>query len=64
MLCVPKLKQLSIVFFFALACALCGGTLRLICLAFLLPLSLLTLLVFSSLSRLMLLRLLFRSTVT
>ena len=51
-------------FLFALACALCGGTLRLICLASLLPLSLLTLLVFSSLSRLTLLRLLFRSTVT
>ena len=64
MLCVPKLKQLSIVFLFALARALCGGTLRLICLASPLPLSLLTLLVFSFLSRLMLLRLLFRFIVT
>ena len=64
MLCVPKLKQLSIVFFSALARALCGGTFRLICLASLLPVSLLTLLVFSSLSRLTLLRLLFRSTAT
>ena len=64
MLCVPKLKQLSIVFSLALACALCGIALRLICLVFLLPLFLLTLLVFSSLSRLVLLRLLSRSTVT
>ena len=64
MLCVPKLKQLNIVFFSVLACALCGGILRLICLAFLVPLSLLTLLVFSFLSCLMLLRLLFRSIVT
>ena len=63
-LCVPKLKQLSTVFFFALACALCGIILRLICLIFLIPLFLLTLLVFSSLSHLGLLRLLSRSTVT
>ena len=63
MLCVPKLKQLSIVFSLALACALCGIALRLICLVFLLPLFLSTLLVFSSLSRLALLRLLSRSTV-
>ena len=63
-LCVPKLKQLSIVFSFALACALCGIILRLLCLVFLLPLFLLTLLVFSSFSRVVLLRLLSRSTVT
>ena len=63
MLCVPKLKQLSIVFFFVLACALFGIILRLICLVFLLPLFLLTLLVFSSLSRLEHLRLLSRFTV-
>ena len=62
-LCVPKLRQLSIVFSFALASALCGIILPLICLVFLLPLFLLTLLVFSSLSRLVLLRLLSRFTV-
>ena len=63
MLCVPKSKQLSIVFSFALARALCGIILRLICLVFLLLLFLLTLPVFSSLSRLALLRLLSRFTV-
>ena len=64
MLIVPKLKQLSIVFSFALARTLCGIILCPICLVFLLPLFLLTLLVFSFLSRLVLLRLLSRSTVT
>ena len=64
MLCVLKLKQLSIVVFFALACALCGIILRPIRLVSLIPLFLLTLLVFSSLFRLVLLRLLSRSTVT
>ena len=64
MLRVPKLKQLSIVFFFALACALCGIILRVICLVFLISLFLLTVLVFSFLSRLVLLHLLSRSTVT
>ena len=54
----------TIVFSFALAWALCGTILRLICLVFLLSLFLLTLPVFSSLSRLVLLRLLSRSTVT
>ena len=64
MLCVTKLKQLNTVFSSALACALCGGILRLACLAYLVLLSLLTLLVFSFLSCLMLLRLPFRSIVT
>ena len=64
MLCVPKLKQLSIVSFFVLACALSGIILRLICLVFLLPPFLLTLLAFSSLSRPAHLRLLSGFTVT
>ena len=57
------MKQLSIVFSFALACVRCEIISQLICLVFLLPLFLLTL-VFSPLSRLVLLRLLSHSTVT
>lgn len=63
-LCVPKSKQLNIVFFFALAYALFGIILRPICPVFLIPLFLFTLPLFSSLSCLAPLCLLSCSTVT
>ena len=63
-LCVPRLKRLNIAFFFALVCVLCGIILRLICLVFLTSLFLLTLLVSFFLSRLVLLPLRSRFTVT